>query len=186
MGRIVFITGGVRSGKSAFAEYYAKKIFTVYHKKKLVYIASGVAIDDEMQARIKRHQIDRLHSHIVWQTIEVPDVIPKELNQFTEDTVILWDCITTWLSNILYKTENSLNRNEAIEQFIRTFQHQLMCWKEQNVSILIVSNEVLDEPKSPYTEVETYKKCLGELSQWLVAFCDEAYEIDHKQVNRWK
>lgn len=186
MGRIVFMTGGVRSGKSAFAEYYAKKIFNIYRKKKLLYIASGVAIDDEMQARIERHQKDRLQSDIIWQTIEVPYSLPKQLEQLTEDTVVLWDCITTWLSNILYKTENSIDRNQMIEQFIVSFKNQLMRWKENNVSVIIVSNEVLDERKSIYAEVELYKQLLGELSQWLVAFCDEAYEIDHKHVSRWK
>ncbi|MEO4052335.1 bifunctional adenosylcobinamide kinase/adenosylcobinamide-phosphate guanylyltransferase [Solibacillus sp. CAU 1738] len=183
---MVFITGGVRSGKSAFAEYYAKKLYSVYNKKQLLYIASGVAIDDEMQARIERHQKDRLESDIVWQTIEVSDVLPSQLEQFTTGTVILWDCITTWLSNVLYKTENILGRNEAIQQYIVTFQQQLMSWKASNVSVIIVSNEVLDEQKSHYADVELYKKLLGELSQWLVVFCDEAYEIDHKHVNRWK
>ena len=68
-GKLTFISGGVRSGKSSYAE---KLLVNEAQKNggRLVYIASGVATDSEMQARIERHKSDRsTHS---WTTIEQP------------------------------------------------------------------------------------------------------------------
>ena len=67
-GKLVFITGGVRSGKSSFAEHYLMD----EQAKRNVYIASGVAVDGEMKERIKRHQDDRENYPVDWVTIEQP------------------------------------------------------------------------------------------------------------------
>ena len=68
-GKLTFISGGVRSGKSAYAE---KLLVDEAEKNggRLVYIASGIATDSEMQARIERHQTDRAAHN--WTTIEQP------------------------------------------------------------------------------------------------------------------
>ncbi|WP_042474062.1 bifunctional adenosylcobinamide kinase/adenosylcobinamide-phosphate guanylyltransferase [Bacillus ndiopicus] len=184
MGRLIFVTGGVRSGKSAFAERYAQQLAATGGGSSLIYMASGVAFDVEMQARIQRHQADRKHSGAVWQTLEIPDTLTEELLAFERDTVVLWDCLTTWLGNVLYKT--SLEPTHAISQYIKSFKHYIKKWQEQDVIVLLVSNEVLDEPQATYEETELYKRLLGELHQWIVAQCEEAYEIDHQLRKRWK
>ncbi|MEC1179979.1 bifunctional adenosylcobinamide kinase/adenosylcobinamide-phosphate guanylyltransferase [Metasolibacillus meyeri] len=176
MGRLIFVTGGVRSGKSAFAERYAQQ---VANGQTLTYIASGVAFDTEMQARIARHRADREQSEAVWRTLEVPDTLPDELLTLECGTVVLWDCLTTWLGNIMYKTKDTA-------PYIKSFQYYIEEWKKQNILVVLVSNEVMDEPSSKYEEVELYKQLLGELHQWIVAQCDEAYEIDHQLCKRWK
>lgn len=179
MGKIIFITGGVRSGKSAFAEEYAEKV-AKEQKQPLLYIASGVAFDEEMRARIMRHQKDRAAGNGKWKTIEVPHTLHSEIKSLEGSVVLLWDCITTWLSNILYEMPNE------IKNYIVQWQSLITSWRAQGKTIMIVSNEVLDEQPSIYKETEFYRQLLGNLHQWIVAHCDEAYEVDHKIVKRRK
>lgn len=176
VGKIIFITGGVRSGKSAFAEHYARTLFG-RHQKGLFYIASGVPFDEEMKKRIRRHQNDRERSQLPWVTMEVADDLPQAT--FGADDIVLWDCITTWLNNVLYKTEQSENRYVKIQQSIERFQQTVGRWKQDGAIVLLVSNEVLDEASSIYEEVNLYRELIGKLHQWIVAICDEAYELDY-------
>lgn len=184
-GRMIFITGGVRSGKSAFAENYAQQL-AITQKKRLLYIASGVAFDEEMQQRIDRHQIDRLRAPISWETLEVPDLFPKDFSVLSEDYVLLWDCLTTWLTNVLYRSEQVPNRTKEIQLAIEGLKNQLIQWQNKGITIFLVSNEVLDEGASRFQEVNEYRQILGSLHQWLVAHCDEAYELDSSIEKRWK
>lgn len=188
MSKLIFITGGVRSGKSAFAETYAQQIFQQYQRNKLIYIASGVAFDDEMTARIQRHQQDRKQSFIAWKTIEIQDEIVFNETTFLEQPIILWDCITTWLNNVLYKTEqmDKKIRIDEIEKYLIAFKNQLYSWKKENCIVLLVSNELLDEQISSFFEVNLYRSILGELHQWIVEQCDEAFEMDYSMSKRWK
>ncbi|MDN4493259.1 bifunctional adenosylcobinamide kinase/adenosylcobinamide-phosphate guanylyltransferase [Ureibacillus aquaedulcis] len=188
MCKLVFITGGVRSGKSAFAECYAKQLHQQFERTYLYYIASGVAMDEEMSTRIKRHQEDRQGSAVVWNTIEIQaDLGPAEAIS-PKQSVILWDCITTWLSNVLYKTEelDENGRMVEIEKYLGKLKKQLIQWTKDGGIVLLVSNEILDEPNSSYSEVNVYRQLLGELHQWIAHYSDEAYEMDYSKVKRWK
>ena len=188
MGKLIFITGGVRSGKSAFAEKYAVELYEKYDKQSLVYIASGVAVDEEMTQRIRRHQLDREKSKVHWHTVEIKDDIFVDEKFCHQQTVILWDCITTWLTNILFKTEHlkGEQRMNEIKSYIGQLKAQIVAWKNQNVMVLAVSNELLDEQCSSYDEVNLYRYLLGNLHQWFVTMSDEAFELDYGETIRWK
>lgn len=93
--RILFALGGARSGKSRFAE--AQAAATGLEK---VYLATGQAWDDEMTARIARHQADRAADG--WRTVEEPLGLPAAvMRESKPDRVVLVDCLTLWLSNLL-------------------------------------------------------------------------------------
>lgn len=188
MAKLIFITGGVRSGKSAFAEYYAKQLYQKLERTSLYYIASGVAFDEEMTNRIRRHQKDRENSAIKWSTIEIQNDPKLPETIFPKQSVILWDCITTWLSNVLYITEHLEGnaRMLEIEKYLVKLKKQLISWTKDNGVILLVSNEILDEPASSFLEANYYRQLLGELHQWIVHYSDEAYEMDYSKVERWK
>lgn len=180
---LIFITGGVRSGKSAFAE----RLATQYGEHKSnYYVATGIAFDEEMKARIKRHQNDRQAQSLNWITIEVKDEFPEEIKKLTHSDVLLFECVTTWLSNLLYYAQGKKDAEDYVVKQIARFQQQLQRWQAQGVTIIIVSNEVLDEPRSKFDEVNVYRKLLGELHQWLVARSEEAYEVQFQLVQRWK
>ncbi|MDI2587790.1 bifunctional adenosylcobinamide kinase/adenosylcobinamide-phosphate guanylyltransferase [Psychrobacillus sp. NEAU-3TGS] len=173
-GKLVFITGGVRSGKSSFAE----KLVMNEQAKRNVYIASGIAVDEEMKARITRHQDDRLNYPVEWVTIEQPRHLERILPQIEEGDAILWDCVTTWLANELYE-----GQMEEVEKRLFTTMEKLL---EIVQVLVIVSNEVLDEPVSKYEYTALYQEWIGRLHQKLVAKADHAFEMEYGIGHQWK
>lgn len=185
---LVFITGGVRSGKSAYAEKLLRNLASTAHKKRLVYVATGVPFDDEMKQRITRHQNDRAGQQ--WTTIEQPTEFSKILSKITEGDAILWDCVTTWLTNEFYdgyETGVSCFQIEGcIEHKFIAMQNTIQALREKKIPIVVVSNEVLDEPISTSYEVRLYQQWLGRIHQWFVAEATIAIEMEYGQMHQWK
>ncbi|TQR21130.1 bifunctional adenosylcobinamide kinase/adenosylcobinamide-phosphate guanylyltransferase [Psychrobacillus vulpis] len=173
-GKLVFITGGVRSGKSNFAEHYLMN----EQAKRNVYVASGVAVDDEMNERIKRHRDDRENYPVEWVTIEQPRRFEEVVQQINQGDGILWDCVTTWLANELYE-----GQIEEVEKQLYVAIDQLL---EKAKVVVIVSNEVLDEPLSKYESVVLYQKWIGRIHQKLVERADHAFEMEYGLSHQWK
>jgi adenosylcobinamide kinase/adenosylcobinamide-phosphate guanylyltransferase len=93
-GNITFVLGGARSGKSAFALGQASAL-----TGKKAYIATARALDDEMRARIERHRQERTGD---WETFEEPVGIAELILKLgVSHDVILVDCLTLWLTNIM-------------------------------------------------------------------------------------
>jgi adenosylcobinamide kinase/adenosylcobinamide-phosphate guanylyltransferase len=90
---IALVVGGARSGKSAFAE----KLVTSTGQPR-VYLATAEAWDDEMRLRIAQHRADR---GAEWLTVETPLDLVGALDGVPEDTAVLVDCATLWLTNHL-------------------------------------------------------------------------------------
>lgn len=168
---MIFISGGVRSGKSAFAEQQAQQLAGA-QQLPLIYAATSVAFDEEMQQRIEHHQQDRALQQ--WHTVEVPYSVEPLMQQ---QGVILFECVTTWLSNIMYtQSEQLTERIEQFQQFVQL----------HHANLVIVSNELLFELPSVYEETELYRRELGKLHQWLVLQSDAAYECVFSHVICWK
>ncbi|MFZ6648332.1 bifunctional adenosylcobinamide kinase/adenosylcobinamide-phosphate guanylyltransferase [Undibacterium sp. TJN25] len=92
------VFGGARSGKSAYAEKLAAA-----SGKRVVYIATAQAGDSEMQARIALHRLQR---PAAWITVEQPLVLGEAIRQHAApDTLVLVDCLTVWLSNLLFSAQ---------------------------------------------------------------------------------
>ncbi len=99
--QLIFITGGCRSGKSRYALDYANRQF--FRK---IYLATSEALDDEMIQRVETHK--RLRGP-EWLTIEEPVKIVDRIKQYSDNAeVILLDCLTLWLSNLLLRGDNDL------------------------------------------------------------------------------
>ena len=173
-GKLVFITGGVRSGKSSFAEHYLMN----EQAKRNVYVASGVAVDGEMKERIAKHQSDRENYTVEWVTIEQPRNFEQLIPQIQDGDGILWDCVTTWLANELY--DNDMKKVQ------RVLFEAIDCLIHKAKVIVIVSNEVLDEPLSKYESVVLYQKWIGQIHQQLVAKADLAFEMEYGISHQWK
>ncbi|SFT82976.1 adenosylcobinamide kinase /adenosylcobinamide-phosphate guanylyltransferase [Selenomonas sp. GACV-9] len=93
-GRIVLVTGGARSGKSTFAENLAAK-----SGARVAYIATAQVYDEEMRFRVSLHQKRRPGN---WQTYEAPFDAGNAIQAASEkNEVLLFDCITLYLSNLL-------------------------------------------------------------------------------------
>jgi adenosylcobinamide kinase / adenosylcobinamide-phosphate guanylyltransferase len=92
--RSLLVLGGARSGKSA----YAQRLAEAYGSNRL-YLATAAAGDEEMAARIARHQADRGEG---WATIEEPLEIATALRTHARaGRVVVVDCLTLWLSNLM-------------------------------------------------------------------------------------
>jgi adenosylcobinamide kinase/adenosylcobinamide-phosphate guanylyltransferase len=124
-GRITFILGGSRSGKSSFALDCASKL-----PGSKAFIATAQAFDEEMKERIERHKKERSAD---WKTFEEPTALPQILSRISEDhDVIIVDCLTLWLSNLIM---NDTAVDADIESLLSAAATCPSC-------IFIVSNEV--------------------------------------------
>lgn len=172
---LIFITGGVRSGKSRIAEKIASEL-AIELKGRLAYIACGQPSDAEMRQRIERHQTDRAKNSLPWMTIECSQnvgIVSKELHQ---DQIVLLDCLTTLLNNELFSEADKWEKDITVIK--QSIQSGLMRIRENCHTLIIVSNEVLYEPFGLNELVFTYGKALGELHQWIVNLADKAYLVE--------
>lgn len=126
--RLIFVTGGCRSGKSQFALDYANR-----HFQRKLYLATCEPLDEEMVRRIEHHKLSRGSD---WQTVEEPIKIAEVIKQHgNEMQVILLDCVTLWLSNLLMQKKDDREIMNEVDKFIDTI-------KPTQSSFVIVSNEV--------------------------------------------
>lgn len=122
---LTLVIGGAASGKSDFAE--ALVLATGLTP---VYIATAQAWDDEMRAKIARHQTTRQNQG--WRTVEAPTDLSTPLACLTTGNAALIDCATMWLTNHLL-AEHDLSQAEA-----ELMQALTAC----PAPVTIVSNEV--------------------------------------------
>ncbi len=93
--RHCLVTGGARSGKSAYAEKLVLSSGRIP-----TYIATGQAFDGEMEVRIAHHRMQRSD---LWDTVEEPLELVSVLKKHaSSERAILIDCLTLWLSNIMH------------------------------------------------------------------------------------
>lgn len=125
---IELILGGARSGKSRLAEQKA-----LDKQQSVVYIATAQAFDEEMQLRISHHQTHRPSD---WQTIEEPIYLAKAISQFNNtNQVILVDCLTLWLNNLLLHDDSNLFQTQLTEFY------QILSHIHAETQLILVSNE---------------------------------------------
>lgn len=129
-----FILGGARSGKSSHAESFAKQVAQV-HSASLHYVATATALDDEMRARIAHHQASRTAE---WIEHEVPLALAGYLARFQKNDVVLVDCLTLWLNNLLFEHEQSLS-SSLIDEYV---EQLLTALAQTQAKVILVSNEV--------------------------------------------
>jgi adenosylcobinamide kinase/adenosylcobinamide-phosphate guanylyltransferase len=155
---VTFVLGGVRSGKSRFAQRIASRSGSV------IFIATAKASDPEMELRIERHRKSR---PAAWQTLEVPvdlDVAISSLQDPTQLAVI--DCLTVYLANVMSKAQGK-------ESMIKDHTERLCsALKETRASIILVSNEVGSGVHAPTATGRIYCDLLGELNQRVAALAD--------------
>ena len=111
-GKITFILGGSRSGKSSFSIKSASKL-----QGSKAFIATAQALDDEMNDRIERHKQER---SAAWRTFEEPIALPQIIiDNGNRYDVILIDCLTLWLSNLIM---NDTDVESAIESMLSALE----------------------------------------------------------------
>jgi adenosylcobinamide kinase/adenosylcobinamide-phosphate guanylyltransferase len=128
---LTLVTGGARSGKSRHAQALASKSSSV------LFVATALRSDEEMEARIVRHREDR-PSH--WQTVEEPLHLAAAVSSRSEAAqAVLIDCLTVWLSNLCWR-----HREQTVDQLLqiaRTELDSLICCSRSS-NLTVVTNEV--------------------------------------------
>jgi adenosylcobinamide kinase/adenosylcobinamide-phosphate guanylyltransferase len=155
---MIFITGGCRSGKSRYALHFANQ-----HFSKKLFLATCEVLDEEMAQRVENHKKGRGPE---WQTIEEPIEIVKKIREHKEDAdMVLIDCLTLWLYNLLIKWDNDLRIIEETEELINTI-------KQGQISFILVSNEVGMGivPADPLSR--RYRDLLGTMNQKIAEALD--------------
>ncbi len=159
--KIYFITGGARSGKSSLAERLAASIDGTR-----AYVATAQALDAEMAARIAKHRLDRGDS---WDTYEEPLAVAELLTKLSARyAVVLLDCLTLWLSNVMAHTgtdEAVTGRAEELLEAVRQFPG----------TCIIVSNEVGLGIVPDNALARRFRDLAGMLNQKIAHVADEAY-----------
>jgi adenosylcobinamide kinase/adenosylcobinamide-phosphate guanylyltransferase len=158
---LTLILGGARSGKSDYAETLAAAI-----AGPVLYIATAQAGDEEMAARILAHQQARPQT---WTTLEAPRFVGQAILTITDrPAVLLLDCITLLVSNILLELE--AEAQSLIEQAVKDeIEAILVAQQRLNVPLIVVSNEVGLGLVPPYPLGRIYRDVLGRTNQQLAA-----------------
>lgn len=102
LARSELILGGQKSGKSRRAERLAQAWLEGGNTHQAVLIATAQPWDEEMQARIARHQADRAVRVPGMRTLEEPRQLAQAIRAHSRpDTLLVVDCLTLWLTNWL-------------------------------------------------------------------------------------
>ena len=179
-GKLIFITGGARSGKSSFAEAHSIEL-AKSHEAALFYIATARGSDEEMEARIKRHKTDRLQSGYQWATLECPTHIQTCVEKIEPGSVVLLDCVTILLSNTLFQSGFASGKwaDPAFHVEVQaTIIEGITRLREKASAVIVVSNEVLHGAMRAEAPTAIYERLIGYIHQQIVQQSNQAYLVE--------
>ena len=164
--QLTLVLGGVRSGKSAFAEELAGEA-----KGPVLYLATGLAVDEEMEERIRRHRESR-PSH--WTTIEEPLDLAGPLKEVTDSVLI--DSLDAWLSNMMM--EHRYSDTEEIENSVlRRLDSLLKVIYDSSATFTLVSSEVGFSMVPMELTGRRFQDSLGTINQKMAAQADRVFMV---------
>ncbi|MEW6162224.1 MAG: bifunctional adenosylcobinamide kinase/adenosylcobinamide-phosphate guanylyltransferase [Nitrospirota bacterium] len=173
MQKIIFITGGARSGKSTFALKEASKI-----SGKKAFIATAVGAygdtplqDGEMKERIENHKSHRGKDWDIYEEpLKIADIIKKIVGEYS---IIIIDCLTLWLSNLMH---SNLNIEKEIEDLIGALIDLSLVTSHLS-QMYIVSNEVGMGIVPDNKLARRFRDMAGLLNQKIAEVANEFYMV---------
>jgi adenosylcobinamide kinase/adenosylcobinamide-phosphate guanylyltransferase len=161
---IILFTGGARSGKSTRAEQYAARL-----GRPVTYLATAEAGDAEMAERIARHRAQR---PAAWPTVEAPLAPSAALRAIPAGSVVLLDCLSLLVTNLLLA--NEADPEPAVASEVAAIMDAAA---GQSLTLLVVTNEVGLGLVPEYPLGRIYRDLLGRANQQVAARAAEVYLV---------
>jgi adenosylcobinamide kinase/adenosylcobinamide-phosphate guanylyltransferase len=168
--RRILVLGGAASGKSGFAESLAAAL-----SQKVVYAATAIPVDREMEERITRHRARRPRT---WQTVESPmDVAAAVASQARGFDTILLEDVAILTSNHLLRLAVPDAAHLGPERVAQAAQAELDLFFDLESHLVFVSAEVGMDLVPPNAMGRAFREVLGRINQALAAQCQEVYLV---------
>lgn len=165
MSKIILITGGSRSGKSAYAQQMAEE-----DSNSRVFIATCPKIDGEMDERIAKHRWERHGKG--WTTVEEEVEISSIINKHHQIKTVLVDCLTLWINNLIYQQKQE--KTKVTEEHIVTLCHDLLTVSRHHPgTIFFVTNEVGSGIVPESSVTRHFRDLVGKCNQVMAKGADE-------------
>ena len=160
----LLIGGGARSGKSAYALDRALK-----WGSQRIFLATAEDRDPEMHERITRHQQERGQ---LFMTVEEPRSLAAALELYGSSDGILVDCLTLWISNLMWDAQGNETQPEQIEEQIEDLCGAI---RLRRCPIILVSNEVGLGTVPSHASARAFRDYTGRAHQLLAQEADEVF-----------
>ncbi len=170
MAKLVLITGGARSGKSTFALEKAEAI-----SSRRLFVATCPKIDDEMSERVNRHKEERKGRG--WESREIELDLADLFDECLDDyDVILIDCLTLWVNNILhhYRDDMTVVDDAMIKRLCEELLEESAAYTG---TILCVTNEVGSGIVPDNKVARKYRDLVGTCNQIIGRKADEVFLV---------
>jgi adenosylcobinamide kinase/adenosylcobinamide-phosphate guanylyltransferase len=172
MKKVMLLLGGARSGKSHFAQEYARR-----NGEKVLFVATAIAGDDDMRLRIEKHKQERPSD---WRTLEVVTDVGMQIEKNAGDAkLIVIDCITMLVNSIFSQYDekqfNTISDSVLEKEVTAEIEQLQKCLQKMDVSFLIVSNEVGLGLVPDNRMGRLYRDILGRANQMLAQKADEVF-----------
>ncbi|KYH35368.1 bifunctional adenosylcobalamin biosynthesis protein CobU [Clostridium tepidiprofundi DSM 19306] len=173
MGKVTLITGGSRSGKSSYAESMLKG------KDDVLYIATAIVTDKEMEYRIKRHRADRNQK---WTTYEGYKDLDLAVENWNSKYVLL-DCVTVMVTNLMFDEKRDFEKmsHNDIDVLLKHIKFQFKKFidkcRDKDINLIMVTNEVGWGLVPEYKLSRIFRDIAGFVNQYIASLSDEVYII---------
>ena len=154
---IVYISGGVRSGKSRFAQEMALRL-----SSQPVYLATARIWDQDFQERVNRHKAERGPEWTNFEAYQALHQLPLQ------GRVVVIDCITLWLTNFFMDYDHDL------EKSLHAFKQEINHLKTIEATFIIISNELGMGLHADTAMGRKFTDLQGWSNQYVAALAEEA------------
>lgn len=162
VGKLFLVTGGARSGKSRYAEELVESF-----GGEVVYVATLEPEDEEMRRRVERHRAQRSRD---WRTVEAPFDVAEAIKR-AEEPVILLDCLSGWVSNLLLAHEEQ-GEEAVLDAVLGAVDGLVGVFRESEKTVVVVTNEVGSGVVPAHRLGRWYRDALGLANQRVAAAAD--------------